>query len=208
MALLHLVFQTSICTNIAPVSEKNKCYFDLSIKRRLNRHKNFERRIQGEGLPPEGGSELTEIFVQVGAGVNVPVLIRFRKQFPGSAKLHQQVVPQGRILSSVFDSCVYQVQRTYERSFRHVRFSLLHPFESAPDFATNVCHLLGQRQGAPSEFINMWNIVCQFEIYCLTISKIFFLISSFSTSRLILFWRGRMLMRESNSTKSSSSASG
>ena len=129
------------------------------------------------------------------------------EKFPESTDFFQKRMSIWRIASTVCDSEVHQLLHTLKRTFGVVAATFGEPFCGTVAFTSYVRHLFGQRHFGPSTVAEVF-VLHGYSMYLETISLICSRTFSSSTSLLRFPCQERILIRESNSMKSSPVSSG
>ena len=152
-------------------------------------------------------SKMIEIMVECRKFGQIGIEECLAEKFPEATDFFQKRISIWGIASTVSDSEVHQLLHTLKSTFGVVTAAFSKPFCGTVTFTSNVCHLLGQRHIGPSAVAEGF-VLHGYSMYLETISLICLRTFSSSTSLLRFPCQERMLIRESNSMKSSPVSSG
>ena len=165
---------------------------------------NFNR-LRGHGVLPSSRHEHIKVTLNPFAIrlIKIVAQIIIANNFSHAKKfLERMASPLG------LDGQVKQFQSTKNSTFRLFLVAFPFPAVCTRNFASNIQHLERKRHLSPSASSQTLMLCILYLHRALTISVIASLVAGFSTPRLRLPRLGRILMRESNSKKSSPSISG
>ena len=149
---------------------------------------------------------MVQITVECGKGVQIPIKESSAVKFPESAELFQEGFAVGLPKPAVCDGQVDEFLHPLKGLFGVVATAFGEPFCGTISFAPNIGHLFCKRHISPCSVAEV--VVLHYSTNCDTMDFICSLTSGSSTSRLRLPCQERILIKESNSMKSSPVSSG
>lgn len=150
--------------------------------------------------------KMVQITVERGKGVQIPIKECPAIKFPESAELFQESFAVGLPKPSVCDGQVDEFLHPFESLLSVVATAFSEPFRGTISFAPNIGHLFWKGHVGPCSVAEF--VVLHYSTNFDTMDFICSLTSGFSTSRLRLPCQERILIKESNSMKSSPVSSG